>query len=244
MANLRENDWAVLVDWSRLGDPRVFGRVRIPFVNLFLIQANAILVGRISCKFVKFLITKHGVHVEDIFLLGFSSGAGILGFLADYCRHEYKIHLNHMLGMDMFAIPYRRSNYALTNHTSAKFFDAIFTTKSPATPGLDEAAAFLGKEGFYEVVADCAYYVNPELLLAEQPPCIILPGPTFCSHFYSVIIFLSAYSGRCLYRYGPCPEIVGVPSNQETGLTRLNCADHPFLRRTCITSGLKPLDTC
>jgi len=59
--------------------------------------------------------------------------------------------------LDLPAIPYRGSNYALTNHTSAKFVDVIFTTLSPNIPVVEEISAVLTHLGYFEVVADCVY---------------------------------------------------------------------------------------
>ncbi|XP_074603878.1 uncharacterized protein LOC141857294 [Brevipalpus obovatus] len=241
---LRKNDWVVLVDWARLADSRVFGTVRIPLVNVFLSTINPILVGRVVCKFIKFLNTDHGIEIDDIFLVGFSSGSVAFGFLADYCREKYRVQFKHMMAIELVARPFRGSNYPLANSTSAKYFEVIFSTISPNNPALNQLSSTLAHLGYFEVIADCAYYVNPKSLLTEQPPCLILPGPTFCSHFFGIQVFLSAYSGRCLYGYGPCPDFIGVPSNQETGLTRLNCEDHPFLHRTCIQTSANPVKSC
>jgi len=98
MTLLKSNDWVVLVDWARLANTRVFDRIRIPFVNAYLSLTNPILVGRITCKCVKFLLDKHGIQIEDILLVGLSGGAQTLGFLADYCRERYEIRFNHMVG--------------------------------------------------------------------------------------------------------------------------------------------------
>ncbi|XP_074595368.1 phospholipase A1-like [Brevipalpus obovatus] len=244
LATLRENDWAVLVDWDRLAFSRVIGRIRIPLIALFLTATNPILVGRVTCKFIKFLNVQHGVRIEDILIVGFSFGANTLGFIADYCREKYRIQLNDIVGIELTSVPFRNSNYALANYTSAKFFDVIFSTKSTNIPVVDQVNIMLGHLGYFEVVADCAYYANPERLLLEQEPCVVLPATSFCSHFFGMQVFLSAYSGRCLYHYGPCPDIVGVPSNQEIGYTRLNCADHPFLQRTCIRTTSNPVKSC
>lgn len=146
--------------------------------------------------------------------------------------------------IDLPFIPYRRSNYPLVNRTSAKFVDVIFTTKAPNIPFIDEIFAGFSHFGYTEVDADCVYYANPERLLIEQEPCVIMPG-TPCSHVFAVFVFISAYSGRCLYHFGPCPDpLIGQASNQEVGLTRLNCADHPFLKRTCIRTSSNPIKSC
>jgi len=146
--------------------------------------------------------------------------------------------------IDLPAIPFRGSNYAITNHTSAKFVDVIFTTISPSIPFPQELAALAFHVGYFEVVADCVYYVNPKSLFTEQPPCARFPVVYGCSHAFSTLVFISAYSGRCLYRYEPCPEYLGIPSNSKIGFTRLNCADHPFLSRTCIRTSSNPLVSC
>ncbi|XP_074603879.1 phospholipase A1-like [Brevipalpus obovatus] len=244
LTTLRDNDWVVLVDWARLAHPRTIGRLRIPYMNVVLAGVNTLLLGRVTCKFIKFMNEKHGILIEDIFLVGFSYGAVTLGFLADYCREKYRIHFNHMMGIELVAKPFRNSNYPLTNHTSAKFFNALLSTRALGIPVVDDISSNLAHLGYYEVAADCAYYVNHELILAEQPPCFILPGPTFCSHFFGLQVFIAAYSGRCLYQYGPCPVIVRVPSNQEVGFTKLDCSDHPFLQRTCIRTSSNPLKSC
>ena len=97
-ATLTTNDWAIVADYSRLEFSRVFGRIRIPIINAFLSLSNTILMGRISCKFIKFMIEKHGIQSEDILLAGFSAGAQTIGFLADYCRGRYGIRFNHIVG--------------------------------------------------------------------------------------------------------------------------------------------------
>jgi len=89
------------------------------------------------------------------------------------------------------------------------------------------------------------YIVNPKTIQLVQPVYAPLTG-TPCSHFFSLFVFTSAYSGRCLYNYGPCPTDdpqIG-DSVQETGYTRLNCKDHPYLYRTCIEVGPMPSSTC
>ncbi|XP_074603877.1 phospholipase A1 VesT1.02-like [Brevipalpus obovatus] len=244
LSTLRTNDWVVLVDWARLANSRAVGNVRIPYINIFLSGVNTILVGRITCKFVKFLNKNHGIRIEDILIVGHSEGATTTGFIASYCREKYGILFQHITTTELPSIPFRNSNYPLANRTSAKYFEAIFTTKSSNIPVIDEITSAIAHLGYFEVDAHCVYYVNPELLLAEQPPCVILPGPTFCSHDFAQQVFISAYSGRCLYRYGPCPEIILPPSNQEYGLTRLNCPDHPSLGRTCIRTTSFPVKSC
>ncbi|XP_074595271.1 uncharacterized protein LOC141850533 [Brevipalpus obovatus] len=241
---LRDNDWAVLVDWARMAAPRVFSTIRLPVFNLLLALTNPILNGRITCKLVRYLNKVKKVKIKDIFVVGLSAGSQFLSPMADYCREKYDIHFNHMVALDLPFLPYRRSNYPLVNRTSAKFVDVIFTTIAPDVPQLDGYYTATMHVGYLEVDANCVYYVNPERILLEQEPCVSMPG-SICSHVFSVLVYVSAYSGRCLYRYGPCPDkIIPLNTSREVGSTRLNCADHPFLGRTCITTSSNPLISC
>lgn len=149
-----------------------------------------------------------------------------------------------ILALDLPSFAFRRSNYALTNHTHADFVDILITTVSIPLPVVDEIISFTFDFGYIEALGDCVYIVNPQHVLDEQPKC---EGniPT-CSHLFSTTVFIAAYSRKCLFRFSPCPVSLEVwgKSSPSTGYTRLNCKDHPYLKRTCIYTSPNPIENC
>ncbi|XP_074593674.1 uncharacterized protein LOC141849307 [Brevipalpus obovatus] len=244
-AVLHKYDYFIILDWARLSFPRVISTLRLHTINVFLNFVNSIMVGRIGCKFVRFMAKTKKIEPQDVFILGFSAGSSALSSTADYCKLKYSIKFDHFMAIELPSIPFRRSNYKLVNHTHAKFVDMLFTTVVSPIALLDEIDSALGKVGYIEAIGDCVYLVNPKNINSFQPVCFPFQN-TACSHGYAMFVFAAAYSDKCVYNYGPCPLLppnlgISVP---ETGTTRLDCRDHPHLKRTCINVGPYPLISC
>ncbi|XP_074595821.1 phospholipase A1 VesT1.02-like [Brevipalpus obovatus] len=244
LALLKKCDHVVVVDWSRLGAPPIVNSIRPFYVSGYLALTNTILVGRIGCKFIKYLSKIKRLDPSNIFGIGYSAGGSALGFYSDFCRENYSIRFKHLMALDLPSFAFRRSNYALTNHTHADFVDILLTTVSIPVPVIDELISFTFDFGLIEVLGDCVYIVNPQHILGEQPKCEgILPT---CSHLFSTTVFISAYSRKCLFRFSPCPPSFNIwgKSSSSTGYTRLDCTDHPYLKRTCIYTSPNPIQAC
>jgi hypothetical protein len=138
------------------------------------------------------------------------------------------------------AAPYRYNNYPLTNYTHAKRVDILFTTVEPFLPYIASFFGFFLHFGAIETSGTCTYITNPEKIYFDQPGCTGIGG---CSHLYVNFLFAAANSGRCRFRYAPCPAFLG-PSSNAVGYTKFDCNDHPNLKRTCIQATSAPLVTC
>lgn len=135
---------------------------------------------------------------------------------------------------------YRRGNYPLLNYTHANYVDILLSTISYPTPYLDEIPLSTFHVGPIESLPTCFYVLNPDVINIDQPPCN--EALFTCSHFYVYTVYISAVSGKCLYKFKPCPSNL-TGSSGLIGLTRFNCKDHPFVR-TCVNAAAFPLQKC
>lgn len=157
----------------------------------------------------------------------------------------FKIGLTFQLdfsALEISAFPLRYSNYPLTNKSHAKVVDALFTTDLEPRLGL-EAFEFYPTlhSGALETGGTCTYIVNPIFIKNDQPQCP--PELLACSHLSVNVVFAAGESGRCQFKYGPCPPSYGQ-SSKSIGYTQFNCNENPDASRTCITTSLFPLTSC
>lgn len=95
--------------------------------------------------------------------------------------------------------------------------------------------------GAYDADGTCNYFINPLTLYYNQPQCSF--DYYLCSHLAAAVVYAAALMEKCVYKYYQCPPFYGY-SIPHSGLTRMNCADHPSLKRTCISTSLFPIRSC
>lgn len=123
-----------------------------------------------------------------------------------------------------------------------KYVDVIFTTNAFYGYGSEDIEVALDlKTGAEEAIGLCTYIANPDVIDVEQPPCP--PQLLACSHFFVNLLFAAAESGKCKFRYFPCPSRLGS-TPPDTGFTQFNCKDNPRLFRTCIKTSPFPYAYC
>ncbi|XP_074600232.1 pancreatic lipase-related protein 3-like [Brevipalpus obovatus] len=239
LAALDSFDYSILVDWSYLSFPYTIDH--IIGAAPFLAQINTVLVGRITCKFIHWLWEKKSIDPLKIYVAGYSAGASVLSGIGEWCLQRYNILVGNFMALDLPAIPFRKSNYAVTNYTHAEVVNVIITTLAPPFPILEDLGAlFTWRIGILEADGHCVFILNPDQINVDMNPC---NGIHSCSHWFSVVAFSAALSERCVFRFSQCPFNLGT-SSPLRGKTRFDCRDHPWIRRTCVATSPAPLTRC
>lgn len=244
-ALLQTHDYVVIVDWEFLS--AAFSKYHLYGPGLSIVFPNAFMVGRMVCVLMHEIVSLRHINPEQITMVGFSAGANALTGVGTWCRDRYSLIFGRFVGkmwarktwlvnvflskaIDPPWYPFAGTNYELINFSHAKYVDIIVTTGAPRTPVLDFFYLLIGAYGVPEAEGHCVYLVNPEHIYNTQPRC----GTLFaCSHGIALIAFVAAESGRCIYGFSGCPSVFNT-SSPFSGKTRLNCRDHPWLRKTCV----------
>lgn len=88
----------VMVDWTRGANPRQFGKISIPLINIFLCAANSEVVGRLTANAMNYAIKEKRIDPSQIFFGGHSAGSHATAFAGQYLKERYGFTMGETVG--------------------------------------------------------------------------------------------------------------------------------------------------
>ncbi|XP_015794599.1 uncharacterized protein LOC107371127 [Tetranychus urticae] len=238
LALFHKYDQVILIDWTRGANPRMFGKVSIPLVNIFLCAANSEVLGRLVGNAIKYAVTEKRINPKKILFAGHSAGSHATAFAAEHLRRCCLIKIGETVALDSSTSPFALSNRKFPEKGDATHVTRVLSTFNFPVPFLSDLRAIIFQLGYPFPTSDTDIYCNPPFLFREQLMCISIP---MCSHFFSALTFIGSLR-NCLYEAWPCIPNIFSPFN--TTYTGIRSSVFGARGPLCIRTPINPIRSC